>query len=150
MLRDYSDDEIDAELRHLGILFYGTTRRSEKNKMILERYDDVKEFDQKVQQEARAKSRGISGEQINSLANSSLILIDDIRAMAEWTVPMLKEELKNRGAQIPSDTSKLKLLSMLVHSLILERQRMGRSGPIRSSGAMSVDPRSSGAMSVDL
>ena len=56
--------------------------------------------------------------------------------------------LQNRGAQIPSDTKNFSLLSMLVHSLILERQRMGRSGPIRSSGAMSVDPRSSGAMSL--
>ena len=29
MLRDYSDEEIDAELRHLGILYSGTTRRPE-------------------------------------------------------------------------------------------------------------------------
>ena len=153
MLRDYSDDEIDAELRHLGILFYGTTRRFENNKMILEHYDNVREFDQKVQQEARAKSRGISDEQINSLANSSLIPIDDIRAMADWTVPKLKDELKKRGAPISSDTRKPKLLSMLVHALMLERQRAGRIGRVgrtRSSGAMSVDPRSSGAMSVDL
>ena len=152
-IRDYSDEEIDAELRHLGILFYGTTRRFEKNKMILEHYDNVREFDQKVQQEARAKSRGISDEQINSLANSSLIPIDDIRAMVDWTVPKLKDELKKRGAQISSDTRKPKLLSMLVHALMLERQRAGRIGRVgrtRSSGAMSVDPRSSGAMSVDL
>ena len=33
MMPDYSDAEIDAELRHLGILFYGTTRRFGKNKM---------------------------------------------------------------------------------------------------------------------
>ena len=33
MIPDYSDDEIDAELRHLGILFYGTTRRFGKNKI---------------------------------------------------------------------------------------------------------------------
>ena len=51
MLRDYRDEEIDAELRHLGIVLYGTTRRSDKNKMILEHYDNVREFDQKVQQE---------------------------------------------------------------------------------------------------
>ena len=68
--------------------------------MILEHYDNVREFDQKVQQEARAKSRGISDEQINSLANSSLIPIDDIRAMADWTVPKLKDELKKRGVQV--------------------------------------------------
>jgi hypothetical protein len=48
MLRDYSDDEIDAELRHLGILFYGTTCRFEKNKLILDHYNDVREFNQKV------------------------------------------------------------------------------------------------------
>ena len=36
MLRDYSDDEIDAELKHLGILFFGTTRRFEKNTLILD------------------------------------------------------------------------------------------------------------------
>ena len=120
--------------------------------MIFDHYNNVREFAQKVhaeQQETRAKSRGISDEQINSLAKSSSIPIDDIRAMAEWTVPMLKDELKNRGAQIPSDTRKLKLLSMLIHSLILERQQRGRSGRIRSSGAMSADPRSSEAMSVD-
>ena len=105
-------------LRHLGIVFYGTTRRFEKNHMILEHYDNVSEFDQKVQQEARAKSRGISDEQINSLANSSLIPIDDIRGMADWTCPKLKDELMNRGAQISSDTRKLKLLSMLSHALM--------------------------------
>ena len=32
MLQDYSDDEINAGLRHLGILFYGTTRRFEKQR----------------------------------------------------------------------------------------------------------------------
>ena len=36
MLQAYSDDEIDADLRHLGILFYGTTRRFENYKMIIE------------------------------------------------------------------------------------------------------------------
>ena len=64
----------------------------------------------------------------------------------------LKDELKKRGAQSPSDTREPKLLSMLIHSLILEREQMGRIGRIgrnRSSGAMSVDPRSSGAMSID-
>ena len=106
MLRDYSDDEIDAELRHLGILFYGTTRRYEKNKLILDHCNRVWEFAQKVHsaQEIRAKPRGISDEQLNSLAQSSSIPMDDIRAMADWTVPKLKEELKKRGAQIPSDT----------------------------------------------
>ena len=121
--------------------------------MILEHYDSVREFDQKVQKEARAKSRGISDEQINSLANSSLTPIDDVRAMADWTVPKLKDELKKRGAQISSDTRKRKFMIMLVHALMLERQRAGRIGRVgrtRSSGAMSVDPRSSGAMSVDL
>ena len=32
MLRDYSDVKIDAGLRHLGILYYETTRRFENNK----------------------------------------------------------------------------------------------------------------------
>ena len=160
MLQDYSDDVINAELRHLGILFYGTTRRFEKNKMILEHYNNVRDFSQRVQSEQqeifeqiRAKARGSSDEQINSLAKSSSIPIDDIRAMADWTVPKLKDELKKRGAQISSDTRQHKLLSMLVHALMLERQRAGRIGRVgqtRSSGAMSVDPRSSGAMSVDL
>ena len=99
MLQDYSDDEIDAELRHLGILFYGTTRRFENNKLILEHYNNVRDFAQRVQSEQqdifeqiRAKARGISDEQINSLAKSSSIPLNDIRAMAEWTVPMLKDE----------------------------------------------------------
>ena len=100
------------------------------NKMILEHYDNVREFDQIVQQEARAKSRGISDEQINSLANSSLVPIDDIRAMADWTVPKLKDELKKRGAQISSGTKEPKILSTLVHALMLERQRAGRVGRI--------------------
>ena len=69
--------------------------------------------------------------------------------MADWTVPKLKDELKKRGAHIPSDTRRLKLLSMLIHALMLERQKTGRLARIRSSGDMSVDPRSSGAMSVD-
>ena len=42
MLRDYSDDEIDAELRHLGILFYGTTRRFENNTLALDHYNNVR------------------------------------------------------------------------------------------------------------
>ena len=70
--------------------------------MILEHYNNVRDFAQRVQSEQqdifeqiRAKARGISDEQINSLAKSSSIPIDDIRAMAEWTVPMLKDELKN-------------------------------------------------------
>ena len=62
---------------------------------------------QDIFEQIRAKARGISDEQINSLAKSSSIPIDDIRAMAEWTVPMLKDELKNRGAQITSDTREL-------------------------------------------
>ena len=89
---------------------------------------------------------------LTPLANSSLIPIDDIRAMADWTVPKLKDELKKRGAQIPSDARKHLFMTMLIHALILERQQKGRIGRIgrnRSSGAMSVDPRSSGAMSVD-
>ena len=106
MLRDYSDDEIDAELRHLGILFYGTTRMFDKNKLILDHYNDVREFAQNVhseRQETRAKSRGISHEQFNSLETSSAIPLDEIRSIADWTVPKLKKELKKRGAQIPSD-----------------------------------------------
>ena len=82
--------------------------------MNLEHYNNVRDFAQRVQSEQqdifeqiRAKARGISDEQINSLAKSSSIPIDDIRAMAEWTVPMLKDELKNRGAQITSDTREL-------------------------------------------
>ena len=62
---------------------------------------------------------------------------------------MLKEELNKRGAQIPYATRKPKLLIMMIHALILERQQTGRLARIRSSGNMSVDPRSSGAMSVD-
>ena len=79
--------------------------------MNLEHYNNVRDFAQRVQSEQqdifeqiRAKARGISDEQINGLAKSSSIPVDDIRAMAEWTVPMLKDELQNRGAQIPSDT----------------------------------------------
>ena len=34
MLRYYNNDEIDAELKHLGIPFYGTTRRFDHNKLI--------------------------------------------------------------------------------------------------------------------
>ena len=128
--------------------------------LILEHYNNVRDFAQRVQSEQqdicehiRAQARGISDEQINSLATSSSIPIDDIRGMADWTVPKLKDELKKRGAQISSDTREPKLLSMLVHALMLERQRAGRIGRVgrtRSSGAMSVDPRSSRAMSVDL
>ena len=35
-LRDYTDDEIDVELRHLGILFTGTTERYRNNNMIVD------------------------------------------------------------------------------------------------------------------
>ena len=152
MLRDYSDDEIDADLRHLGILFYWTTRRFGKNKLILDHYNTVREFAHKVyseQQDIRAISRGVSDEQINSLAKISAVPLYEISCIADWPVPMLKEELNKRGAQIPSNASKPNFLSMMIQSLISDRQTTGRIVQFRSSGAMSVDPRSSGAMSVD-
>ena len=44
ILQGYSDDEVDAELRHLGISFTGTTPRYVKNKMIIDHYDRVRKF----------------------------------------------------------------------------------------------------------
>ena len=38
------------------------------------------------------------------LSKSSAIPIDDVRAIADWTVQMLKEELTKRGATCSSDT----------------------------------------------
>ena len=43
MLQDYSKDKKYAELRHLGILLYGTTRRFENNKLTLDHYNNVRE-----------------------------------------------------------------------------------------------------------
>ena len=150
MLQDYSKDKKYAELRHLGILLYGTTRRFENNKLTLDHYNNVREVAQNVhseQQDIQAKSRGISDEQINDLAKSSEIPQDDVRAIADWTVQMLKEDLTKRGAKCSSDAKQIKLLNMMIHALTLERQSTGRQ--FRSSGDMSIDPRSSGAMSVD-
>ena len=38
ILRAYSDDEVDAELRHLGISFTRTTTKLENNRMIINHY----------------------------------------------------------------------------------------------------------------
>ena len=61
------------------------------------------------------------------------------------------DELKQRNVKIQPNTRTTELLKIMIHSLILERQRTGRL--VQSSGALSVDPpsarrtRSSGAMS---
>ena len=62
---------------------------------------------------------------------------------------MLKEELNKRGADIPFDARQLKLLNMMIHALILKRQKPGCIVQFRSSGDISVDPLSTWAMSVD-
>ena len=150
MLRDDSKNRKDEDLRHLGKLFYGPTCRFENNKLTLDHYNNVREVAQNVhseQQDIQAKSRGISDEQINDLAKSSEIPQDDVRAIADWTVQMLKEDLTKRGAKCSSDAKQIKLLNMMIHALTLERQSTGRQ--FRSSGDMIIDPRSSGAMSVD-
>ena len=67
ILRDYSDDEVDAELRHLGISFTRTTTKHDKNKLILYHYDMVRRINAEQQQlfdKVQAKSRGISDELI--------------------------------------------------------------------------------------
>ena len=95
----------------------------------------------------KQNQKGISDEQINSLAKSSAIPIDDVTTIADWTVQMLKEELTKRGATCSSNAIEPKLLNMMIQALRLERQSTDRQ--FRSSGDMRVDPRSSGAMSVD-
>ena len=103
----------------------------------------------------QATPRGISDELINDLARSSLVPIDDIRAIADWCVIIFKVKLKKRNDQVRPDTRKPELFKMVIHALMLERRRIRRLGPFASSGAMSVDPpsakraRSLGAMSVN-
>ena len=81
-----------------------------------------------------------------------MVPIEDVRAIANWSVKGLKDD-SFEIFLIPPNTKKPELLKMMIHSLILERQRTSRL--VQSSGAMSVDPpsaeraRSSGAMSVD-
>ena len=41
------------------------------------------------------------------LSQSSAIPIDDVRAIADWTVQMLKEELTKRGATCSSDAKNI-------------------------------------------
>ena len=77
-----SDDEVDAELRHLGITFTGTTRRFEHNKMIINHYDRVRRICAEQQQifaKEQDKSRRISDELINDLSRLSLVPIKDIK-----------------------------------------------------------------------
>ena len=95
---------------------------------------------QQICDNVQAKSRGISDELINDLAISTLAPIEDVRAIADWTVINLKGELKQRNVKIQPNTIKPELLKMMIHSLVLERQRTGRL--VQSSGDMSVDPPS--------
>ena len=81
--------------------------------------------------------------------------IEDVRAIADWSLIVLKDELNKRHVKFIPGTCTPKLLKMVIRALTLEGCRIGRLVPCPSSGAMSVDPpsaeraRSSGAMSVD-
>ena len=52
------------------------------------------------------QTRGISDEIINDLVNSSGMLVDDVRASADWSVMVMQTELKKRGVSFRSATRK--------------------------------------------
>ena len=96
ILRGSSDDEVDAELRHLGISFTGITNRLENHKMIIDHYDRARRISAEQQQlfdKGRAKSRGISDKLISDLVKSSAIPLVNVRAIADWSVIIPQDEL---------------------------------------------------------
>ena len=82
----------------------------------------------------RAQSRGISDELIKDLARSSPIPIDEVRAIADWTLITLKDELKKNDVKFLPDTIKPELLNMMTHALTLERKNNGLSRTISIIG----------------
>ena len=73
ILRDDSNEEVDAEMRHLGISVTRTTTKLENNNMIIDHYDGAKRISAKQQHifdTRQAKARGISDELISDLGRS--------------------------------------------------------------------------------
>ena len=67
--------------------------------MIIDHYDRAKRISAEQQHicyKILTQSRGISAELINDLASSSFIPIEDDRAIAGWSVIMLKDPLNKK------------------------------------------------------
>ena len=129
-LRDYSNDEIDAELRHLGLSCTGATTRYETNTMLASHDDRVRishaDQAQVMAAKATGQSSGISDELVHALVKHSRDPYDDVRAIAYGSVVVLKDELMQRGASSRSDTIEPELLQMLIHAFVFERIRLAR------------------------
>ena len=78
--------------------------------MIIGHYDRVKKIHAEQQQildgvrsnPRQAKPRGINDELLDNLARSSLIPIEDVRAIADWSVIILKDKSNEEKSQNPT------------------------------------------------
>ena len=124
--------------------FAGTTTSVEKNKMIVVLYDRAWRVYAEQQQilterqpsPERGRSRGISDELINELVRSSAMPIEDVRAIADWSIICSKDELKKGNIKFKSGTRKRELLKMMIHALALERRKTSRSLLLRYIGIL--------------
>ena len=67
--------------------------------MTIDHYDRARRMiaeQQRIFVKGQAKPRGISDELINCLAISTMVPIEDVRAIANWSVIILMDELKKR------------------------------------------------------
>ena len=88
--------------------------------MIVEHYDRVRSVLAQQQQaltvNASGKSRGISDELIHDLVDSSGMLVDDLLAVAYWSVTVMKDGLTKRVVLCKSPTRVFEVLKMMIHA----------------------------------
>ena len=118
VMRDYSEDEVDAELRALGI-YTGNTRIHDKKIMIVNYYDNHKRGGRPLPK-IKPPSRSLgslkqpSDAMIHDLSILSGLPPENVRAIFGWTVKDLKLEVQSRGAYIRSNATKQELVKEVV------------------------------------
>ena len=114
-MKDYTEDELDAELRALGTEFIASTSMFTKTLMICNRHAKTRKDFGDIPQPAAAKSQrtdvgGIPGELIQKLATESEFPTAVVQDIASWTVPKMKEILNVLNTPSPSKANMSDLL----------------------------------------
>ena len=128
LLDRYTADELNAELRAIGIEFDSTTSEWTKNMMILNLWDTHRQNLGDIQQPADPKRRrhdvgGIPGKLIQRLTIESAIPVDLIQRMATLTIPPINDRLRSVGAPFPANGRKAERIEFLIGTVLSEHQR---------------------------
>ena len=120
VLRDYSDDEIDAELRHLGINHPATLRRHAQINIIRNRCapshseTDMQRAQDNLDMLRRSQfgsSYAVQSEEFfHELSASTGMAVEKIRALHRCTNAVLKAELTSRNLRFNANASKYELV----------------------------------------